>query len=422
MTVQLFIRPVDVLYLRGNRLFGGAGDHAEALMPPWPSLLSGAIRSRMLADAGADLGRVTDEMGSPAFPEPYASILGTPSEPGSFRIAGLGLAVRAASGRTLTLHPMPADVLVTRLDRGLERAQRTRNRLVDLLEGDAPVPPDPVEVRRLRPVAADELPGVATSSAMPLLLALHGEPGKPAGGYWLTGEGLERYLAGGVPEAGDLVHRRWLWETDSRLGIARSRTSFTAEEGRIYTTDTVAMADGVGFLATVGGCDGRDDVVPADGLLRLGGDGRAATVEPWPETEKAPPAPGPGEPFVVVLATPGLFPGGWLPPGVGGDGDELWLEVDGLRARLATAAVPRHHVISGWNLAAHAPKPAQGAVPAGAAYLFDRVEGDPSRYSAALWQAVETTLGAGWSTTWKQRQAEGFGNVWIGRWRAGGPR
>ncbi len=66
MTILRFIEPVDVLYLRGNLLFGGAGDHAGAQMPPWPSLFSGAIRSRMLIDHGVDLGLFSTESASAA--------------------------------------------------------------------------------------------------------------------------------------------------------------------------------------------------------------------------------------------------------------------------------------------------------------------------------------------------------------------
>ena len=50
-----FIQPLDVLYLRGNQLFDGAGAYSAPLMPPWPSLAAGAIRSRMLSDHGVDM-------------------------------------------------------------------------------------------------------------------------------------------------------------------------------------------------------------------------------------------------------------------------------------------------------------------------------------------------------------------------------
>ena len=36
-----FIEPLDVLFLRGNKLFGDPGSHGESLVPPWPSLTTG---------------------------------------------------------------------------------------------------------------------------------------------------------------------------------------------------------------------------------------------------------------------------------------------------------------------------------------------------------------------------------------------
>ena len=55
MSTSVFIEPLDVLFLRGNKLFGDPGSFGEAMIPPWPSVAAGALRSRMLADAGIDL-------------------------------------------------------------------------------------------------------------------------------------------------------------------------------------------------------------------------------------------------------------------------------------------------------------------------------------------------------------------------------
>ncbi|MDY6813388.1 MAG: type III-B CRISPR module-associated Cmr3 family protein, partial [Pseudomonadota bacterium] len=55
MSTSVFIEPLDVLFLRGNKLFGDPGSYGEALIPPWPSIAAGALRSRMLADDGTDL-------------------------------------------------------------------------------------------------------------------------------------------------------------------------------------------------------------------------------------------------------------------------------------------------------------------------------------------------------------------------------
>jgi len=90
MTEYLFLQPLDVLYLRGNRLFGAAGDHGEALMPPWPSLAAGAIRSHMLASSKVDLAAFADGKATPE--GRLGECLGTPEQPGSFRVKVFTLA------------------------------------------------------------------------------------------------------------------------------------------------------------------------------------------------------------------------------------------------------------------------------------------------------------------------------------------
>ena len=57
--ISRFIEPLDVLFLRGNQLFGEPGSYGEALMPPWPSVAAGALRTRILADDGFDAASST---------------------------------------------------------------------------------------------------------------------------------------------------------------------------------------------------------------------------------------------------------------------------------------------------------------------------------------------------------------------------
>ncbi|MDD3649933.1 type III-B CRISPR module-associated Cmr3 family protein, partial [Immundisolibacter sp.] len=155
MSTSVFIEPLDVLFLRGNKLFGDPGSHGEALIPPWPSVASGALRSRMLADAGLDLfafGR--GEVDHPS--------LGTPAAPGPFTITGFHLARRHADGRVELLMAPPADLVVF------------------AAEGD-----QPFRVQRLAPAAP--VSGLATSAELPLLPVLaQADRRKLAGGYWLT--------------------------------------------------------------------------------------------------------------------------------------------------------------------------------------------------------------------------------------------
>jgi CRISPR-associated protein Cmr3 len=74
---------------------------------------------------------------------------------------------------------------------------------------------------------------------------------------------------------------------------------------------------------------------------------------------------------------------------------------------LRAAVVPRPLHVSGWDMAARAPKPTSRMVPPGAVYFFERVDGQPfgEAEARALWLAA---IGA--------RTDEGFGRVVPGTW------
>lgn len=406
MTAWLFLRPLDVLYLRGNSSFGGPGEHAEALMPPWPSVFSGALRSALLARAGVELGLFTDEKAEHV-KDQYRAVLGTPSEPGSFRLSAVTLA-RRRNGAVELLLPMPADLVVRKEKRAEEECTQKKRREA---RGTA---------QRLCLAPPPHDSSVEHSGPLPLLPVLaEQQQSKVSGGWWLTHEGWEAYCQGHTPQPGHLVHSDDLWETDFRLGIARSRTSFTAAEGRIYTTQAVAMQPETGFAVEVDGCPlGLLEPVQ---LLRLGGDGRGAEVRLLATGLPAHEQPAADQPFLVYCLTPGLFPRGWLPPGVVQEGHEYRLRCEGLEARLAGAVVGKPLVVSGWDLPAHRPKPAQRTVPAGAVYYFDEVKGSPKIYREACWELAQQELVQSggpdaWDTVWKQRKAEGFNNVLVAAW------
>lgn len=198
---SLFIEPLDVLYLRGNKLFGDPGAHGEALMPPWPSLAAGAIRSRLMMDG-----------------ETVASLAG-------FRLTQFALARRLPSSAGSDapsieiLWPLPADVMVS-----------------DEKLGDA---------KYLRPIALH--PGIAGSHPLPQLPALcAGKPAKPVSGLWLNAGGIAAWLAGRPIVAQDLARSGTLWQTDPRLGIALDAGKRSAAKGKIYTHRVRRPATGCG--------------------------------------------------------------------------------------------------------------------------------------------------------------------------------
>lgn len=337
----LFLEPLDVLYLRGNKLFGGAGDHGEALMPPWPSMAAGALRSRLMAE-----GETVESLAD-------------------FRLSGFLLARQSDDGKTENLWPLPADVIVT--DDDLSDATYLR----------PTVPPA----------------GLASSHALPLLPALCADnPGKPVGGLWLNEQGIAAWLAGKTITQAHLVRASELWQIDARLGIALDPTTRSAADGKIYTTETVALRPKVGFVASSTGHQRQ----LADGdLVRLGGDGRAAKVcavtaalpvTDWARIERE------GR-FRLILSTPGIFSTGWHPNDV--------------PATLVAASVSRAETISGWDLLTGKPKPAQRIAPTGSVYWFDKL---------ADLAALQSLPDNGLSSDDPSRRAEGFNHCRIAPW------
>lgn len=261
-----FLEPLDILYLRGNAHFGGAGAHGMALMPPWPSLAAGALRSRLLAEG-----------------ERLASL-------DEFRLIHFGLAQLASPELAMPLLPLPADVMV--------------------------VSETLADASYARPAALPD--GVVGSQTLPLLPAFTmARPAKPQGGLWMNAAGIRAWLDAAPLLPGHLCRASDFWLSDPRLGIALDPVKRSAADGKIYTAEAIAFKEKVGFIAVYGGAP----ALPAKSLLRLGGDGRAAAVStpafslPQPDWQRIAAE---GR-FRMLLTTPGFFADGWQPTGVPGE-------------------------------------------------------------------------------------------------------
>lgn len=392
MTSYFFVRPVDVLVVRGNKSFGGDGQHGEAVMPPWPSLFAGAFRSALLGRDAQVLARFAHQ-GTTADTR-LAPILGTPAEPGSLAIAWASLARATAEPRT---DDTASDVAV--------EVEAFLPLPADLAAFDDPGCPP---LHALHPAT---LPAVTKgSSDLPFVARLAiGKQAKPDSGRLLDASGLRAHLWGELPRV--VAASTDLFRRETRLGIALDGATRTASKGALYTSEAIAFADGCGFLV---GCEGDDGALGGAGFLRLGGDGKAARYRrarfdvpsvPAEDIQRS------GR-FRIILATPGIFPEGWLPPRVvrvaAGD---YRLQGEGFSARLACAAVPRHETVSGWDLARWEPKSAQRTAPAGSVYWFDQLVGDVGKL--ADW----VKKGLWGDNPDRQRRAEGFNRAFLGIWK-----
>lgn len=379
----VFLEPLDVLFLRGNKLFGDAGSYGEALVPPWPSVAAGALRSRMLADAGVDVAAFArGQLEHPA--------LGRPSAPGPFTVTAFYVARRSENGRIELLLPPPADLVVAEHD-GKQ-----------------------VTVRALKPTALPTEAGIQSLAPLPLLPVLaEAERSKPAGGYWLKESGWRQYLRGETPGAHDLVKSGELWSFDHRVGVGLQATTRRADDGKLFSAQAVALKQGVGFIAAVRGAE-----PPTSGTVRLGGDGRAAALHAaqldWPEPDYNTIAR--ERRCRLVLTSPGIFERGWLPTGAAEPSQNgVPFELHGVRGRIVAAAVPRAEVVSGWDLAQWRPKPAHRVAPTGSVYWLEL---DGSVTADALRQWVDNGL---WRDPCEDaaRRAEGFNRCVLAAWSDG---
>ena len=371
-----FLQPLDLLYLRGNHLFGDAGSFGAALMPPWPSVFAGALRSHLLSSTGTDLAAFA--RGDVNHP-----VLGTPAHPGSFGVTAVHLARRHRDGVVERFYPIPADAIVLNDD------------------------PKPVGLHLLKP-SAWPLPSSYPLALMPLLQA---PQAKPAAGYFLREAAWREYLHQRPIKSDWLIPASKLWASDSRVGIGLDSVSRAAADGALYTAQAVAM------IVTGEYCSGfavdlvglPDGMTP--GTIRLGGDGRGAALQPLGASKPIEPdyaAIVKARRCRIVLTSPGIFPAGWKLPGL--TDDNAW-SLGAANGRLVSASVARAETVSGWDLAKRKPKAAERAAPVGSVYWLDQLDAD----EATLRSLVQRGL---WSDADEDRvrRAEGFNRFSFAQW------
>ncbi len=379
--MDLTITSTDPLVFRDGRPFGDAGHvNGGALRWPWPSTISGVIRSRV--GEGRD-------------PEFFTGAQRQANITAIKKLYCLTLPIWQQAGGISwqPLFPAPADAL--------------------LMPGNQP---DQLRVLGFAYEDANRHGGTDLPWAGWLLPATD-ETAKPARnfpGLWFQ-QPFFQWLERGRLD-GDTIPFQQLglaWpHLEFRMHNAIDPITGTVSQGRLFSTQGIRLESGGNqALAGLFAIGARvENLLPEDdptGPCPFGGERKIAHIMEESGNRLFPPCPSwfDGKKFLrLILASPGKF-ASWAPDWLSPMADQSFRPVPGtnIKVRMRGAHVPRWSAISGWDFELHGPKAFSKLVPAGSVYLLELENQEES-------QAVANHL---WGKT-LTGDPDGFGLTYIG--------
>lgn len=327
------IKPLDTLFFRDGRPFSmGSETWAEPIFPPYPSTVYGAIRAWLISEKGGyerfKKGELEQE-------------LGTPSKKGSMRIIGPIVALD-----NVPYFPVPNDLLK---EKGGDKTN-----IVDIIPKNALV--------------------ISDYELEYLLLNKTDKQLDEAEGFLWIGE-IKDYLSGRKEEL-NITENKKIYEKELKTGIKRSRKTLTSEEGHLYRIPMIRIKEKAGLIVKIEGVSHVSD----EGVIQLGGEGKAAKIEKIGEIidilKEIENIELNSEIFKIYLATPAIFEKGWIPNWINESSFEG--QYNGIKLKLIACSIGKYKLIGGWDMAKRKPKPMYKAVPAGSVYYFKILDNTPS--------------------------------------------
>lgn len=381
----LSITPHDPIIARDARPFG-FGLRMKSLDWPYPSVLAGSVRTM--------LGKTN----SNDFDDRTVAALKKVSVAGPLPLC---------NGRLYL--PAPGDILIEELQNGARRAHSLRP--AKLRKGEGSNLPN----QKLLPTM---VPESIENEFKPAASAAFWSMEKMAA--WLASDAYESFDLSSTPEDDEQITDLLdLPKKESRAHVGIKAESGSAEDGRLFETIGLDFGANMQIAARVdtGEFAWKNALHPIGGERRLAV-WKAGTDPGWSCPPEITGALREKHGLRMVLATPAVFSGGWLPGWI----DKKTLEgrppgaPDGVALRLVSASVGRWKPLSGWSLEKGrcGPKPIRRLVPAGSVYFFEMTEGSPADLAKPLWlRPVSDTMGG------QDYGCDGFGLALWGVWDAG---
>lgn len=362
----LLFEPRNTVVTRDGRALDGT-NAMRSLPFPWPSTIAGCTRSALGALGGGDDWR------------PNLKV----------ETAGPWLARLGPQGVSTLLLPAPADCVWRALGEGGLKRWRLRPGIAGAATTNLPdnlslVMPDGDNEQMSSAKAPNTCPR-----------------------WWVT-QAIEDWLR--APKSNETVAN---WQEavgpsepiqiEQRTHVRVDPGPRTAADGDLFTTEGAryATVTNARYALAAWVDPAHRAAAVAKRLVKLGGEGRLSRISrsdaAVPAFERVRPALVGATRVRVMLVTPGVFSGGALPdPG-------RITQLFGPNAKVMAACVGRPDVISGWDMAARAPRATRRMAKAGAVYWVDGV--DPARLEAAWMSSLCDA---------PQDQLDGFGRMILG--------
>ncbi|KQC07105.1 MAG: hypothetical protein APR54_06410 [Candidatus Cloacimonas sp. SDB] len=160
--------------------------------------------------------------------------------------------------------------------------------------------------------------------------------------------------------------------SEPKVGIAIDQNTGTSKEEHLYRVDMMRPREELKIIIDFAGLEFDDEI-----MFKLGGEGKFVYANVKDETYQIK-MPKIDSKFLLYLNTPAIFKNGWLPSWI--DKDSLIGEIpnSNLKIKLLSCAIGKPDFIGGFDMAKGEPKPMFKAVPAGSVYFMEIIEGDPA--------------------------------------------
>ncbi len=327
------IDPLDTLFFRDGKPFSmGEETWADGVFPPFPSVIYGALRTAYFANHIKDIGKANTAEDPTKDLEPEKGL----------RIRGIYL----KHGEHFYV-PLPLDCV------------REKN-------GEK----DKAFVLQTTKINAN-----ASCNCTTEYILTDNKEVENIEGAILRISVLQDYLKDEADSKFSIKMFSDLLLTESKIGIGRNDQTHSSEENRLYRVGMRRLEDSFyNKLKIIVEFDfERLDDFPSEGILKLGGENKAAAYQKINEDISVCEPKIEGQKFKLYLLTPALFKKGWIPEWL--DGQTLNGTYNGIKLRLLTASIGKYISIGGFDMEAKKPKPMRKAVPAGSVYYFE-FEGD----------------------------------------------